>query len=206
MSRKIYETRKYKILPAKNMYINEKNINEQWDLILRFLCTIKLRETLPSNILKRLSSYSRQHPLHKALKEVGRIYKTYFLLRYYDELALRQDIEKQLNRIELSHLFANAIFFGGNQEFHYATKEEQDMALGCRHLIQNAIVLWNYLYISEKLAGIMEPIEQRRQIERLKDSSIMTWQHVNMHGKYDFDLEMVQIPFDLRKIKSLVIN
>ncbi|MBD8348366.1 Tn3 family transposase [Dysgonomonas sp. HGC4] len=79
--------------------------------MFRFLCTINFRKTLPSNILKRLSSYFRQHPFHKALKETGRIYKTSFLLRYCDELPLRQEIEKQLNRMELTNLFSNAIFF-----------------------------------------------------------------------------------------------
>lgn len=76
--RKFYENKDYKLLPAKSMYINEKIIIEQWNQILRFLCTTNLRETLLSNILKRLNSYSRQHPLHKALKEIGRIYKTIF--------------------------------------------------------------------------------------------------------------------------------
>lgn len=204
--RKYYENKGYKILPGKSAFINEKIIIEQWNLILRFLCSIKLRETLPSNILKRLSSYSRQHPLHKALKEMGRIYKTCFLLRYYDELSLRQDIEKQLNRIELSHLFAKAVFFGGNQEFNYATKQEQDMALGCRHLIQNAIVLWNYLYISQKLAEIEDPQERQKQIDLLKNGSIMTWQHVNMHGRYDFNVEGNQIPFNMSKISTLNIS
>jgi TnpA family transposase len=136
---------------------------------------------------------------------MGRIYKTCFLLRCYDELPLRQDIEKQLNRIELSH-FAHAVFFGGNQEFNYATKEEQDMALGCRQLIQNSIVLWNYLYVSEKLSEITCPVERQRQIDRLRSSSIMTWQHVNMHGRYDFNLETIQKPFDFNKVKSLTIT
>jgi TnpA family transposase len=140
-TRKSYEGLNYKILPDKGMYVNEQIIIEQWNLILRFLCTIKLRETLPSNILKRLSSYSKKHPLYRAMKEVGKVYKTYFLLKYYDEVSLRQNIEKQLNRIELSHLFAKAVFFGGNQEFNHAKKEKQDMALGCRHLIQNSIIL-----------------------------------------------------------------
>jgi len=112
---------------------------EQWDQILRLLCTIKLKETLPSNILKRLSSYSKQNPLYKAIKEIGRIYKTVFLLKYYDEVLLRQNIEKQLNRVELSHLFARTVFFGNNRELKYATKEEQEIAVGCRHLIQYGI-------------------------------------------------------------------
>lgn len=67
--------------------------------------------------------------------------------------------------MELTNLFSKAIFFGGNQEFNYATKEEQDIALGCRQLIQNAIVLWNYLYISQKLAEIEDPQERQKQID-----------------------------------------
>jgi TnpA family transposase len=205
-SRKIYENQEYKILPAKSAYINEEIITEQWDQILRLLCTVKLKETLPSNILKRLSSYSKQNPLYKAIKEVGRVYKTIFLLKYYDEVILRQNIEKQLNRVELSHLFAKTVFFGNNRELKYATKEEQEIAVGCRKLIQNAIILWNYLFISEKLSRITNHAELQKQIERLKNSSMMTWQHVNLHGKYDFDIEVNTAPFDLNAVKSLNVK
>jgi len=205
-TRKLYENQAYKILPAKSSYINEGIIMEQWDQILRLLCTIKLKETLPSNILKRLSSYSKQNPLYKAIKEVGRIYKTIFLLKYYDEVLLRQNIEKQLNRVELSHLFAKTVFFGNNRELKYATKEEQEIAFGCRHLIQNAIILWNYLFVSEKLFQITNQKELQIQIDLLKNSSMMSWQHVNLHGKYDFDIEVNTTPFDLIAVKSLNIN
>jgi TnpA family transposase len=202
-SRKMYENQAYKILPAKSAYINEEIITEQWDQILRLLCTIKLKESLPSNILKRLSSYSKQNPLYKAIKEAGRVYKTIFLLKYYDEVLLRQNIEKQLNRVELSHNFAKAVFFGNNQDLKYATKEEQEIAIGCRHLIQNAIILWNYLFVSEKLSKIDNQAEFQKLIDLLKNSSMMSWQHVNLHGKYDFEIDVDTAPFDLAAVKSL---
>ena len=181
--RNTYESKGYKILPSKSMYIDESIIKEQWENILRLLCSIKLGEVKASIILKRLSSYSKQHPLYKAMKEIGRIHKTLFLLRYFDEPSLRQNIEKQLNKIELSHLFAKAVFFGNNQEFKYETKEEQEIAVACRHLIQNAIILWNYLFISNKLSEIEQKEKIQENIELMKNSSIMTWQHVNMHGE-----------------------
>lgn len=62
------------------------------------------------------------------------------------------------------------------------------------------------LYISEKLSDVTCPVERQRQIDRLRNSSIMTWQHVNMHGRYEFNLETTQIPFDFNKIKSLTIK
>jgi len=73
-------------------------------------------------------------------------------------------------------------------------------------LIQSSIILWNYLFISEKLSQITNHEERQRQIELLKNSSMMTWQHVNLHRKYDFDLEVDTTPFDLTAIKSLNIN
>jgi TnpA family transposase len=205
-NRKHYENQTYKILPAKNACINEEIIVEQWDRILRLLCTVKLKESLPSNILKRLSSCSKQNPLYRAIREAGRIYKTIFLLKYCDEVLLRQKIEKQLNGVELSHHFAKMVFFGNNRELKYATKEEQDIAIGCRHLIQSAVILWNYLFISEKLSKITDHEELQKQIELLKNTSMMTWEHVNLHGKYDFDPHVDTSPFDLNAIKSLNVN
>lgn len=75
-----------------------------------------------------------------------------FILRYIDDLELPQAVEKQLNRIELSNKFSKAILFGNNQEIQYSSKEKQEMVVGCQRLIQNAIVLWNELYLSQKLA------------------------------------------------------
>jgi TnpA family transposase len=82
----------YNVLPKKK--INTKIIREHWDYILRLITTIKLKEATASQLFKRLSSYSRQHPLYRALKQFGRIIKTIFLLKYIDDVELRQMIEK----------------------------------------------------------------------------------------------------------------
>jgi TnpA family transposase len=206
VTRKEYEDKGYPILPDR--YINEELIEQNWDDILRFIATIKLKEVTASQLLKRLSSYSRQHPLYRALKEIGKIHKTHFLLKYMDEVELRQSIEKQLNKIELSHKFAKAIFFGGNQEFKQDTKERQEIVVGCRRLIQNSIILWNYFYLSE-LAARCESEEKKQDIlDIISSGSIITWQHINLHGEYDFleGIDRNSIPFDLDQILSLKIE
>lgn len=207
--RKSYDKLNYKIVPTAQTYINTDIVEEQWDNILRLLVTIKLRETTASRILKRLSSYSKQHPLYKSLKQVGRMFKTYFLLKYLDELELRQSTEKALNRIELSHQFAKAIFFGNNQEIKVRTKEEQEIAVATRHLIQNVIVLFNYLKISDLLSKTDNESEFQEIVQKVKNGSIMTWQHINIHGEYDFENlfdngEISSFEFD--KIRSLQVD
>src|ERR1700733_4864362 len=102
------------------------------------MATIKLREVTASQLLKRLSSYAKENPLYKALKEFGRIIKSLFILTYYDDVKLRQRIEKQLNRIELSNKFSNAVFYANNGEFNQATRDEQEISTACKVLIQNS--------------------------------------------------------------------
>jgi TnpA family transposase len=57
-------------------------VEGQWDEILRFIATIRLKAATASQLFKRLNSYSKQHRLYRALmKEFGKIPKTLFILK-----------------------------------------------------------------------------------------------------------------------------
>lgn len=167
ISVKHYEAQAYRLLP--DAMVNENLIESQWEDMLRLMISLKLKQVTTWQVLKRLSAYTRQHPLYRALKEFGRLVKTDFILRYYDDLALRQSIEKQLSRIELVNRFSKAVFFGGNQVFAVATKEEQEKIIHARRLIQNAVILWNYLYLSELLSETTD-----------QNGTAIVWHHVNL--------------------------
>ena len=181
---KSYRELGYKLLPKRK--INLELIKENWDDILRFIVTIKARKTTATQLLKRLSSYSKQHKLYAALKEFGKIIKTDFLLTYIDDMELRQRIEKQLNKVESSNKFSKAVFFGNNSEFQVATVEEQNIANNSKRLIQNAVILWNYMYITKKLQQAKNLTEKDEILKALKNSSIIHWSHINFYGEYDF--------------------
>ena len=182
--RKSYKKKGYSVLPDEA--INLELIEENWDDILRLVATIKLKEATASQILKRLSSYAKDNPLYKGLKEFGKLIKTIFLLTYIDDLDLRQAIQKQLNKIELSNKFSSAVFFDNNQEFKQGTREEQEIAMACKILLQNAILLWNYLYLSHLLMTAENDSKREELLKIIKNGSIMTWQHLNLLGEYDF--------------------
>lgn len=50
-----------------SQYASPTVIKNNWDDILRLIATIKLKEHKASTVLKRLSSYTKQHPLLNAL-------------------------------------------------------------------------------------------------------------------------------------------
>ena len=181
---KYYHDLGYKIKPKRK--VNIQIIRDNWDDILRLAITIKERKTTATQLLKRLTSYSKNHKLYTALKEYGKIIKTDFLLNYIDDVKLRQRIEKQLNKVEASNKFSKAVFFGNNQEFTVSTVEEQNIANNSKRLIQNAIILWNYLYITKKLQQAKNQTEKEEMLQALKNSSIIYYNFINFFGTYDF--------------------
>jgi TnpA family transposase len=195
----------YHVLPTET--INLKLISDQWDQILRFITTIKLKENTASQLFRCLSSYSKQHPLYRALKQFGRIIKTLFLLRYIDDVELRQMIEKQLNKLESSNKFGKAVFHGNNQEFQLSTKEEQLIADGCKRLIENAIICWNYIYLSKMIHDTSSDEERESLINTIKSGSVVIWQHINLQGEYDFSEENLKNPikFSLPELLDLQV-
>ena len=112
--------------------------------------------------------------------------KTDFLLNYIDDVELRQRIEKQLNKVEASNKFSKAVFFGNSSEFSVATVEEQNIANNSKRLIQNSIILWNYLYITKKIQQGKNQAEKDAILNALKNSSIIYWNFINFFGIYDF--------------------
>ena len=184
------EQKDWKIVP--DHYVNEKLLHQNWDDFLRLVTTIKLKENNASDIFQRLNSYSKQHSLYQTVKAFGQIIKSLFILRYLDEVKLRQAIEKQLNKVELANRFTRAVAVGSPREFMQAEKGDQEIAESCNRLIKNCIICWNYLYLAHKLRQITDEGEKEQLLGIISSHSIMTWAHINMLGEYDFSEEKLK--------------
>lgn len=114
-------------------------------------------------------------------------------------------MEKQLSRIEISNKFSKAIYFANNQEFQVGEKLDQEKVAACKVIIQNAVLLWNYLYLSEYLIRIKNKEEKDLAIQSVLGGSVLLWHHVNLQGEYDFlKYSTNESRFDLDK--TLVLN
>ena len=184
-----YASLGYRVLPYG--YIDTSLIHTYWNDILRFVATIKLKHNTASQLFRRLNSYSKQHPLWKALKEFGKIIKSIFILKYIDQVEFRQAIEKQLNKSESSNKFSRAISLGNN-ELLYGEKMEQEIAEGCKRLIKNSIICWNYLFLSQRIANANNEQQKAAIIDAVRNGSVVTWQHINLQGEYDFSDDRLQ--------------
>jgi TnpA family transposase/DNA invertase Pin-like site-specific DNA recombinase len=198
-SRKGSDRSTWKIKPAG--YADDEIVIQQWDEILRLIATIKLKEVTASDLFRRLNSYSKQHALYQALKAFGQVPKSLFILQVIDDPVLRQAIEKQLDRIEHVHRFTRAVSVGNPREFLQAEKEDQEMAEACKRLIKNCIICWNYLYLSQKLEEIEDAATRQVFLDAVAHGSVISWQHINLLGEYDFSDEKLQDNVGIRPPK-----
>ena len=74
--------------------------------------------------------------------------------------------------------------YENNRELLHATKEEQNTAEGCRRLVKNALVCWNYLYLTEMVENEENPKKKQNLLDQIQSGSIAAWKH--FQGEYDF--------------------
>lgn len=167
--------------------INKKVIKENYEDVLRLAHSIREGTVTASLIMGKLGSYSRQNSLATALREMGRIEKTIFILNYISSEALRRKIQKGLNKGEAMNGLTRAIFFGKQGELREQTIQNQLQRASALNIIINAINVWNTLHL-EKAVAYKKKSEDFKE-ELLNHISPLGWEHINLLEEYHFDLK-----------------
>ncbi|MDD3581327.1 MAG: Tn3 family transposase, partial [Desulfobacca sp.] len=113
----------YLIKPARKVL--ETLIVEEWPNIQRIMASLAQKEVTQATIVRKLSSYARKNQTQKALWELENICRTLYILDFIDDVALRQNVQKALNRGEAYHRFRRAIAYVNSGKFRVKTETEQ---------------------------------------------------------------------------------
>jgi TnpA family transposase len=90
---------------------NIKQIRSHWNEVLRLATSIQQGTVTASLMLRKLGSYPRQNGLALALRELGRIERTLFILDWLQNVDLRRRVQAGLNKGEARNALARAVFF-----------------------------------------------------------------------------------------------
>ncbi len=131
--------------------LNIKEIKTHWHEILRLATSIKQGTVTASLMLKKLASYPKQNGLAKALREIGRIERTLFMLDWFRDPALRRRVQSGLNKGEARNALARAVFMHRLGEIRDRGLENQSYRASGLTLITAAITLWNTVYIENAI-------------------------------------------------------
>jgi TnpA family transposase len=163
--------------------INTKLIQTHWDEILRLATSIKQGTVTASLMLRKLGSYPRQNGLALALRELGQIERTLFMLEWMQDVDLRRRVQVGLNKGEARNALARAVFFNRLGEVRDRSYEQQRYRASGLNLITAAVVLWNTTYL-ERAIQSMKSHGQTIDENLLSHLSPLGWEHINLTGDY----------------------
>ncbi|MED1949760.1 Tn3 family transposase [Brevibacillus centrosporus] len=178
--------------------INTKIIKENYDDVLRLAHSIRNGTVSASLIMGKLGSYARQNRLATALREMGRIEKTIFVLDYISSEALRRRIHRGLNKGEAMNALARAIFFGKQGELRERALQDQLQRASALNILINAISVWNTVYLAKAAEHQKESSTLREEL--LHHIAPLGWEHINFLGEYKFNLNQ---PGTLQSLRPL---
>ena len=165
--------------------IDTAAIRAGWNEALRAGVSIIDRLVAPSALLKKLAALPKTNTLSRALREIGRIERTLFMIEWYSSPALRDRCRAGLNKGEAGNKLTRAVFFHERGEIRDGSFESQAFRASGLNLVVSAIVLWNTVYMSRVIESV------RAEGHELPDDIIrhispQIWEHINLTGIYDW--------------------
>lgn len=200
--------------PDKNIVYN--HIDElfsdtiNWDVIkthfpdmMRVALSIKLGKITPSTILRKLGSYSRKNKLYQAFKELGKVIRTAFLLKYISDVNLRSTIQGATNKNEAFNGFTKWLSFGNEGIIAENNRNKQRKIIKYNHLVANCVIFYNVYHMSIILQKL---ISEGYEIsdELLASMSPYLTNHINRFGKYNIDKnkKIPEIDFNIKMFQT----
>lgn len=143
------------------------------------------RVVTPSLVLRKLSAYRQQNSLAAAMREIGRIERTLFTLRWFEDPVLRKLVTAELNKGEARNTLARAVAFHRLGRFRDRGTENQQLRAAGLNLVSAAIILYNCKNL-DRAARALKARGQPGVDGLLGQISPLGWDHINLTGDYVF--------------------
>ena len=166
-------------------------IQEQWERMGQFYSSLVAGHTTASVALKRLVACSAKNRFYRANRDLGRVFKTEFLLSYLSEPQLRARIRRGLLKVEQLHALARDVYYGRRGRINARELHEQMNSCSCLTLILACIIYWQAQQITQTVRS--EAVaEEGIDATLLQHVSPIEWDNVILYGQYVLDRARVR--------------
>jgi TnpA family transposase len=169
-------------------------IATHWRDMMQVVLSIQAGGVMPSMLLRKLGTYNQKSRLYRAFRELGRIERTLFLLRYVSNSDIRRGIRAETTKIEAFNDFLDWVSFGG-PVIKSGDPVEQEKQLKYASLVGNAIMLSNVADMTGVLSS-MAAEGQRVTPGLVACLSPDIREHIRRFGQYVLDMNNLPGPLD----------
>ena len=145
-------------------------------------------------LLRKLGTHNRRSLLYRAFRELGRVERTLFLLRFFSSVEIRRVIRAETTKIEAFNDFLDWVSFGG-PVIKSGDPVEQEKQLKYASLVANTIMLSNVADLTTVLSDIAadgHPVTPAL----VASLSPYTRSHILRFGQYALDMANLPEPLD----------
>ena len=168
--------------------INVDLILRHWDELLRIAGSLKKGYVTASLLISKLQSSPQKNALTKAIQEYGKLNETIFILKYLQSPEYQKRITVQLNKGEALHALRRNVFIANEGRIRQRHQEDQLNQAACLNLVVNAITVWNTVYMQAAIEQLKSEGYELNE-DDVKHLSPARSEHINMYGKYYFNIE-----------------
>jgi TnpA family transposase len=156
----------------------------------QFFASFAAGHPTASVALKRLLACGPRHHFYRAVRELGRIYKTIFILDYLTDPALRRRVRRGLLQGEQLHALARHVHYGKRGHADGRDFQQQMSRASCLVLSLAAIIYWQIREIDTVLRH-WDPSEDGVDASLLPHISPIAWDNIVLYGEYALDRGLV---------------
>ena len=171
------------VLQRGRRAVNFRLIAEQWERIGQFYAAFPAGHTTASAALQRLNRFQASNRFYAANRELGRIFKTEFVLQYMAEPQLRAKVRRGLLKVEQLHALARAVYYGNRGRITAREVYDQINACSCLTLILACIIYWQAREISRLAADPDFPFDP----DLIQNVSPIEWHNIVLYGEIRID-------------------
>ncbi len=165
---------------------------------MQVVLSIQEGQLLPSTLLRKLGNHSHKNRLYRAFRELGRVVRTVFLLRFISDEPLQRQVTVETNKVEAYHNFREWIAFGHHSAMTTNDPIEWEKHIKYSDLLANALILQNVVDMTRVIHQLVQegyPFDPRY----LSFFSPYWTRHIRRFGTYllRFDLPPEDILFNI---------
>lgn len=145
-------------------------------------------------MLRKLGTHNRKSLLYQAFRELGRVQRTLFLLKYMSSAGIRQNINAQTTKVEAFNEFLDWVSFGGPM-VKSGDPVEQEKQLKYATLVANTVMLSNVVDLTDVLTGMIQDGHAVTP-ELVGHLSPYIRNHIRRFGRFILDMEQIPAPLN----------
>ena len=171
------------LVGSRDRTLDVRCIAEQWDRLGHLYASFETGHSTASVALRRLAGFSAKNRLYRAARELGRAFKTEFVLQYMSEPELRTRIRRGLLKVEQLHALARDVFYGRRGKIKPREIWGQMNSCSSLTLIISCIIYWQAREISRAIRR-GDPEADGIDLSMLQHVSPIEWNNVVLYGQY----------------------